>query len=276
MWIDPSELLPGTTLLVVPHMDDGVLAAGGTIARHPHKERIHIVYATDGMGSPEPVIPWRDAISPDLGAIRAQEAREAMGYLGISQQQIHFLGLPDGHLGKRKAELARTLSEEISHVKPDTILLPFRFDRHPDHLSINHVLTAGQSDGDSSAQLVEYFVYYRWRMLPGGDVRKYVRPGQLFGVDLSVVSAQKRAALDLFKSQTTRFYSWQTGPNLTPHLLDEVSAAPECFVRYNAALPGAAIFERGVPWIRVAHRAEPLLKKRKDQVAAIWSRNSGA
>jgi hypothetical protein len=37
-------------------MDDEALACGGLIAKLPQKERIHIVYATDGMKSPAPIM----------------------------------------------------------------------------------------------------------------------------------------------------------------------------------------------------------------------------
>ena len=102
-----------------------------------------------------------------------------------------------------------------------------------------------------------------YRLLPRGDIRAYVRPGLLRRVDPGEASAVKRAALDRFASQTTRFYPWQTRPNLTPALLDAVSAEPEVFLRYDPALGGPAVLAGPVPWIRVAHRIEPWLKKRK-------------
>ena len=60
-------------MIVAPHMDDEALACGGLIAKLPHKDRVHIIYATDGMKSPAPIIPGRDKISPDLGKTRMQE-----------------------------------------------------------------------------------------------------------------------------------------------------------------------------------------------------------
>lgn len=276
MLIEPLALLPGTILIVIPHMDDCVLAVGGTIAKHPRTEQMHVVYATDGMGSPEPLIPWREKITADLGATREREATEAMTYLGVPLEQLHFLRLPDGRLGKHRAQLSHMLFTLIKRIEPDVILLPFRYDRHPDHLAINHVLTDSFTNGSYKAKLIEYFVYFQWRLLPDGDVRKYIRPDQLLEVDTTTVAARKRAALNYFKSQTTLFYSWQRRPNLTNELLDMVSTSPEYFVRYTAELAGAAIFDRMVPWIRTAHRMEPVLKKRKDQVVALWSRRKGS
>lgn len=272
MQVNPVEFLPGTLLIAIPHMDDGILAAGGVIAALPDKERIHVVYATDGMGSPEPILPWRDQISSNLGQIRMQEARDAMRSLGVRQNQIHFLALPDGRLSRHNKELQRMLEGYIVEIKPQTILLPFRYDRHPDHLAINHVLTTAANDGRYRGRLIEYFVYHHWRLLPGGDVRNYIRPELLLEVDTGDVSKDKRRALQFFRSQTTCFFSWQTRPNLTSQLLDDVSQSPEFFLRFDPSLPGHTIFSRNVFWIRIAHRVEPFLKKRKDRAVAIWSR----
>jgi LmbE family N-acetylglucosaminyl deacetylase len=272
MLINPNEYFEGTILVAVPHMDDEALACGGTIARLPQKDRIYVVYATDGMKSPAPLLPWSDKISPDLGAVRMGESRAAMEYLGIPKENITFLSLPEAQLGRNLQALNRSFKELIKRLRPSHILLPFRYDRHPDHLALNHVITDIYRQGSSAADLSEYFVYYRWRLLPTGDVRNYLHPSYLFEVDIRSVSDQKRAALECFKSQTTNFYPWQTRPILTPALIDEVSNTPEFFLQYEPSLQGAKVFTRTVPWIRVVHRLEPFLKKIKDQIIASWAR----
>lgn len=266
-----AEFFAGSGLVVVPHMDDEVLGCGGTLALLPDKAAWRVVYATDGMRSPEPVIPWLDKVPPDLGAIRQEEARAALSCLGLSPENAHFLNLPEGRLRRHLPALRRALVRLMADWQPDHVLVPFRYDRHPDHLALNHVLTEMVHDGTYNGQLTEYFVYYRWRLLPAGDVRCYIRPGLLYEVNITSVSGQKRAALDCFKSQTTCFYPWQARPNLTPALLEDVSRAPELFLPHDASWPGTAVFDRAVPWIRVAHRLEPFLKKRKDRLVA-WAR----
>ena len=270
--VDPAERFSGTIVLAIPHMDDGVLACGGTLARLPNKERVHLIYATDGMASPAPVLPGRDSISPDLGRVRKQEARTAMGDLGIPEKNIHFLGLPDSGLHRHEPALAQGLRDLIGPLAPAHVFLPFRFDRHPDHLALNRAVTRARLDAVIDAELVEYFVYYRWRLLPRGDVRAYVDPRFLFTVHIEEVSERKRAALDRFRSQTTRYYSWQTRPNLTPALLDEVSRSPELFLRWDPDFPGSEVFVGATPWIRLAHRLEPFLKVHKDRAVALLRR----
>ena len=273
--IDPDQVFSGVTLIVVPHMDDEALACGGTIALLSRKDRIHLVYATDGMKAPAPIVPWRDAISPDLGTARMQEARAAMGYLGVPETNTEFLSLPEGKLGKSRRRLVSALRDTIARTNPSQILMPFRYDRHTDHLALNHAVMAVFREGTYQGELFEYFVYYRCRLLPAKDIREYIRPSHLLRVNIESGAERKRAALDHYKSQTTRFYAWQTRPNLTSQLLDEVSSEPEVFLRYEASAPGPAVFDRCATWIRIAHRLEPVMKKRKDQIVALCTRGLG-
>lgn len=266
------EFLSGTIAVVAPHMDDEVLACGGLIARLPQKNQIHVIYATDGMKSPAPLIPGRDQISPDLGQIRMRESTAAMKLLGLPEQNLHFLCFPEGELMKYKNDLLDALRASIRAISPDFILVPFRFDRHPDHLAINHAITSDLEEGQMSGRMIEYFVYYRWRLMPKRDIRKYIPPRFLNRLDISEVASLKRKALDCFVSQTTIYYSWQTRPILTPTLLDEECQNPEMFLMPHASAPGAAVFSSAVLWIRVVHRIEPILQRWKYRTGAFLKR----
>jgi LmbE family N-acetylglucosaminyl deacetylase len=257
------QLFPGTIVIVAPHMDDEALACGGLIAKLPDKDRIHVVYATDGMKSPAPVIPGRDEISPDLGKVRMNESIQAMKLLGLPEQNLHFLCLPEAHLQENIPALQMALREKLKHIVPQYIFVPFRYDRHLDHLAVNHAVVSTIEQGIIEAQLIEYFVYYRWRLLPKRDIRKYIKPHFLFNLDISDVANLKRQSLDCFKSQTTIYYPWQTRPILTSTLLDEECQNPEYFLISNASLSGTAVFSTSVPWIRLAHRLEPILLRWK-------------
>jgi LmbE family N-acetylglucosaminyl deacetylase len=272
--VDPSAVFTGVVAVTIPHMDDEVLACGGTIARLPDKSLVHAIYATDGARSPAPLLPWRDTVTTDLRQVRMREAKRAMQHLGLPEHNVHFLGFPDGRLKRLGENLDSALDEIFRSIRPAHVLTPFRYDRHPDHIALNH--SATRLCDRVSIDLTEYFVYYRWRLLPQGDVRAYIDQSHLYAVNIESVSQQKRAALDLFESQTTVFFPWQTRPNLTPALLDDVSRSPEVFLRYDPSVSGAKIFVRMAPWIRVAHRLEPALKKRKDQVIELLKRGARA
>jgi LmbE family N-acetylglucosaminyl deacetylase len=264
--------LPGTIVIVAPHMDDEALACGGLIAKLPQKNHIHIIYATDGMKSPAPIIPGRDQISPDLGKIRMQESIEAMKFLGVPEQNLHFLCLPEAQLRENLSSLRNLVREKIKSISPDQIFVPFRYDRHRDHLAVNHVIVSDLKQGIIHAQLVEYFVYYRWRLMPKRDIRKYIKPQFIFKLDLKDVANQKRQALDCFMSQTTIYYPWQTRPILTSKLLDEECQNSEFFLISNTSSTGTAVFSNSVLWIRLVHRLEPFLQRWKYLIGAFLKR----
>jgi LmbE family N-acetylglucosaminyl deacetylase len=251
--LDIKHLSTGMIVIVAPHMDDEALACGGLIAKLPYKNRIHIIYATDGMKSPAPIVAGRDEISSNLGKIRMLESIEAMRILGITEQNLHFLCLPEAQLQKNVLVLRDMLREKIMSIMPEHILVPFRFDRHLDHLVVNHIITSDIEHGIFEAQLIEYFVYYRWRLMPKRDIRKYIYPQYLFKLDIANVSKQKRQALDSFTSQTTIYYPWQTRPILTSTLLGEECSSSRL-------------------WIRLAHRLEPILVKWKYLIGSYIKR----
>jgi LmbE family N-acetylglucosaminyl deacetylase len=271
---DPAQLFPGTILIVAPHMDDEVLACGGTIARLPDPARVHLIYATDGARSYSPVIPWLDATSPELSSVRRAEARSALAQLGISSQNLHFLDFPDGRLEQHPEAVERAFMELVRKLEPAHVLIPFRYDRHPDHLAVNRLVHSALRREGSRAELFEYFVYYRWRMLPRRDVRMYVRTDQLLAVDIAPVAGRKRMALDCFRSQTSRYYAWQDRPILPQSSLDEVCRHPEVFLKYDPSLRGEAVFTGARRWIRLVHAFEPIAKRRKDQVMALVRRGT--
>ena len=264
------QLFSGNVVIVAPHMDDEALACGGLIAKLPKKDCIHIVYATDGMKSPAPIMPG-DTISSDLGKARMQESTEAMTMLGVPEKNLHFLCLPEAELRENLPVLKNSLGEKLKQLDPQHIFIPFRYDRHPDHLAVNHVVVSLVQQGIIYSQLIEYFVYYRWRLLPKRDIRKYIRPQYLFTLDISEVASRKRKALDCFTSQTTIYYPWQTRPILTSMLLDEECQNPEYFLISSASASpfdtlratGTTVFSHLILWIRLAHRIEPILLRWK-------------
>lgn len=255
------NLLTGTLVIIAPHMDDEALACGGLIAKLPDKQRVHIIYATDGMKSPAPIMPG-DAITPDLGKVRMNESIQAMKLLGVPEQNLHFLSLPEARLNENISALRTPLTDKLQQLAPRHIFVPFRYDRHPDHLAVNHVVVSALMQNLVQAQLIEYFVYYRWRLLPKRDIRKYIRPQYLFTLDISDAATLKRQSLDCFASQTTIYYPWQTRPILTSTLLDEECANPEYFLMH-ASISGMAVFSNLILWIRLAHRLEPILLRWK-------------
>jgi LmbE family N-acetylglucosaminyl deacetylase len=269
IFLDPVQVFRDRIIVVAPHMDDEILACGGTIARLPEKQRIHCIYATDGSKSPAPLFSWMGLARPDLASIRVREAKSALKVLGLAEENLQFLKFPDSELKLYLKELSIALRKAFRKLKPSTVLIPFRYDRHPDHVALNRAAMHAVRSESLPLNVFEYFVYYRWSLLPGKDVRQYIRPQQLIAVDIQGQADQKRRALECFTSQTTLFCPWQERAIIPPRRVLDVCTSPECFLRYDPKFCRSEIFSRARTWIRLAHFVEPLLKIKKEQLRTI-------
>jgi len=258
----------GRILVVAPHMDDESLGCGLLLATHPNKEVVRVVFVTDGSHSPEQA-GRTNSRRNELAGIREREAQRALEVLGIPLGNAEFLGFEDGTLDRRGTALRTAIVDCIRRGAPQYVFVPFRYDRHPDHLAINRAACDAYDSGEIDAPVIEYFVYSQWRMLPAGDVRAYLPSGTLRRVGPGPESAArlKRRALECHRSQTTRFFGWQSRPILSPELLERVCVEPEAFLLYDPALSGRRVFTRAGAWIAMAHRVEPALKRWKDRLA---------
>lgn len=94
-------------LVVAPHPDDEVIAAGGVIQRvREANGALRIVYLTDGDGYAEGVRAEKHVAVPkpadyrQYGRQRQQEARRALQVLGVDRESLTFLGFPNEGLGR--------------------------------------------------------------------------------------------------------------------------------------------------------------------------------
>src|SRR5882762_5052544 len=95
-------------LVVAPHPDDEMLAAGGLMQRVLETGgTVRVVYLTDGDGYPEGVKQLDGHVGPPTaadfrgyGRRRRHEAEAAISRLGLDKSACTFLGFPDGGLCK--------------------------------------------------------------------------------------------------------------------------------------------------------------------------------
>jgi N-acetylglucosamine malate deacetylase 1 len=259
-------LSPGPWLVIAPHMDDESLGCGMLLAQRDAAQSVHVIFATDGSRSP-PLSPDDRALN-GLVRLRQEEARSALAELGVPEGAVEFLGLPDGALNNHSGLLQSTLKARILELQPVHTLVPFRYDRHPDHLAVNRVVTRLRSEERIQSQVWEYFVYSQWRLLPSGDVRTYVRQEDLFWTFSETAAKRKLRAVERHRSQTTLLSPEQQRPILTKKLLDRVCGEPEALLRQRNELLGRKVLDGSSWWIPVAQKLEPVLKRLKDRVVA--------
>ena len=95
--------LPKSILIFCAHEDDEGAHAGMIRAAVENEVPIQIVYFTSGdSGSCDRY--YEHSCNPaealNFGALRMEEARASLDHLGVSRENIHFLGLPDGGSGE--------------------------------------------------------------------------------------------------------------------------------------------------------------------------------
>jgi N-acetylglucosamine malate deacetylase 1 len=265
----PGRILAGRMLVLAPHMDDETLACGGTMLLHASKPDVHCLFATDGAGSPAPLLPWQGRPDTGLAGRRRDEAKAATGKLGIPPDNLIFLDLPDGRLADRRPQLVQALLEIVTRLQPQFVFAPFRYDVHPDHVALNRAIRTVLRGVPAPPVLLEYFVYHRLRFVPGGDVRRALEADRLVEMDTAPVAAAKRAALDCYTSQTTVGYPWQDRPILTEDSLRQRCAEPEYFLLTDPAGPLADGIATDVNRIRFATLAMRFGKRPKDRAVAF-------
>ncbi len=161
-------------LIVAPHPDDEALGAGGLLQKAlAAGAAVRVVYLTCGDYNELAFILFRKrlGLSPvvnrEMGKLRQAEGQEAMTHLGLSSEDLVFLGYPDSglmdiwnaHWGTQEPfrsrstrtteipyeqaasfghphkgeEITADLQKEIEQFRPTRILVTGPFDSHPDH-----------------------------------------------------------------------------------------------------------------------------------------------
>lgn len=263
-----EKLRQGTLLVLAPHMDDETLGCGGVMGQHSSPSMIYCLFATDGSRSPAPLLPWLGSPAADLPVRRHREAVAALAELEIPERNLLFLDLPDGGLASCWERLISQLRDALAALRPEIVLAPFRFDVHPDHVALNRAIRSVLKDMQQAPTLLEYFIYYRLRFVPGGDVRACLDPGEIITVDTTSVAALKQRALGAYESQTRVQEHWQERPILTAESIRERCDQPERFLVSNPRADMLAVFTRNRFRVLFAYFFTRLAKKRKDQFVA--------
>ena len=205
---DDVPLLPpdavcswGKTLVVAPHPDDESLGCGGAIALLTRFGlSVSVLFISDGTKSHPtsqkyPMLRLRD--------LRESEAREALARLGT--REASFLRLPDGAVPSGNdagfAEAVHSCRAYLEDFKPQTVLLPWRRDPHPDHRATSRILQDALGGYSGSPRQLEYPVW-AWERAAPEDLPQ-PQEAAAFRLDIRDAAAAKRQAVAAHVSQVT-------------------------------------------------------------------------
>jgi len=202
----------GPLVVVSPHPDGEVLAAGGLIHSWAAADRpVTIVSVTDG----EAAFPsWKG-----LDLVRREELKGALRRLCLTHVSVVRIGLPDGRVGQYANRLRNVL---LAMVDPYTTLIaPYERDGHPDHEAIGQVCCGlARSHGIAVAR----FPVWAWHHTDP-EALKDLRWGK-FSLSLEARRAKGRA-VQCFASQ---LQPPRAAPVMPRHVLSHFERPYEAFI----------------------------------------------
>jgi LmbE family N-acetylglucosaminyl deacetylase len=217
-WLDRlSGLQPWTfplvpTLVVAPHPDDETLRAGGLIAKlRLHDVPVTVVAVSDGENA--------YAEEQGLGKVREREQNEALARLGVDQQSVHRLRLPDRELVKWEGSPEKSLSGFVSpgmHV-----IAPWPKDFHPDHEACGR---AAERFTSTYGLRLTFYLFWAWHrgvpaMLDGLPL-----------VSLRLTEEERRIKLFALEAHQSQFERADGAPILSPELLSPAEREFEVYL----------------------------------------------
>ena len=220
-----------TTLVFAPHPDDEVLCCSQRISEKiKGGENVKIIFMTNGDALSE----TNYADSLNYGRGRREESIIAAQKLGLNEDDLIFLGFPDGHLddldqqsltseftGLKKTPansyfahtpftrsfLDRSVARVLEKFKPYEIYIPSdNLDTHPDHQTTGEIVKRVYENEYFRPEIFEYFVH-----------------GQTLGGDDNIVDKEKLSLIRGFRSQ---FHDVQHR-----EFLESYAKTPEIFYR---------------------------------------------
>lgn len=194
--VDADTMLQGVRSVVVvsPHPDDEVLACGGLMqAAFARGIAVRVVSVTDGEACYPGQSLWP---TTRLRHARRRELADAMRLLGLDAAHVVPLGLPDGEVTAREAELAAHLAELLA--AGDLVVAPWTSDAHPDHEAAGRAANAAALE---QGLRVLHYPVWAWHWL---DPHAAVGPWpSAWRLPLCAPSlARKHRAMQAFSTQT--------------------------------------------------------------------------
>jgi LmbE family N-acetylglucosaminyl deacetylase len=153
--------LARSAVVFAPHPDDEVLGCGGTIIEKVRAgARLTLVFMTDGSRSHPALVPPRE-----LHAIRRSEAIAAARVMGVGRDDVVFLDVTDGALGKNQTATAARVADLLRERSPDQVFVSCAFDDHHDHVAANRIVWRAVLNARAKVDVFEYCVYM-WTAWP--------------------------------------------------------------------------------------------------------------
>lgn len=236
-WLQNAKLLSptalqslGTTLVIAPHADDESLGCGGTIALLRQAGMpVHVLLVSDSsMSHPNS----KKYPAEKLMQLRENELLSAVEVLGVPAGQVYFTRLKDSRVPHQDHDdfnkAAQAIANIITNVRPQTILMPWRRDPHPDHRATWQLVQKAIDVTALSCRVLEYLVWL-WERADAKDL-PLPREMKTWKVDILSALNLKHRAIAAHVSQTTALIDDDPqGFTLSEHMLAHFKHPAEYF-----------------------------------------------
>ncbi|MEO8072394.1 MAG: PIG-L deacetylase family protein [Acidobacteriota bacterium] len=215
----------GKTLIVAPHPDDESLGCGGAIALlRSFNVEVEVLVLSDGTLSHPNSVKFP---AEKLRDLRENEMLDALKILGVNKENTTFFRYKDRSVpDKNSVQAVAQCAEYLAWTKPQTILVPWRRDPHPDHRAAYSLLKAA----NKAAKMIEYPIWL-WEIAESEDAPKFVEI-DAFRLDITSVISQKQLAINAHQSQTTDLIDDDPhGFRLTPDILANFAENWEVYLK---------------------------------------------
>lgn len=228
----------GATLVVAPHPDDESLACGGLIfllrtAGHP----VWVLFVSDGSQSHPGSKKYPAAARVKL---RESEALQALGFLQVPSDKALFLRLPDAALPFPGTngfdEAVNIIQTQLGSIRPNTLVLPWRRDPHPDHRASWHLVQAAVKKSGAVPTQLEYPLWL-WERGAESDL-PLPEEVNFYSIDIFSALPAKQRAIAAHRSQISNLIDDDPqGFQLSPAMLAHFDTPCEIFLKVNKNIP---------------------------------------
>lgn len=183
-------------LAIGAHPDDVELGLGGCLAKHIEEGNdVYVLILSrgeKGVSDDKIESKLREKEKNELkGRMREEETRKALNFLGVKNENIKILGLPDAGI-KPSEKVIEEVYKYIREINPDVVYTHFFEDDHLDHVSTSLItLHAGRK--------VKNILFYE-----SPSTRTSFSPN--YFVDVSDYIKKKVVALKVHKTQAGKPY----------------------------------------------------------------------
>ncbi|MDQ3062799.1 MAG: PIG-L family deacetylase, partial [Acidobacteriota bacterium] len=190
----------GKTVIVAPHPDDESLGCGGAIALlRKFKRKVKVLVLSDGtLSHPNSVkFPLKK-----LRELREMEMLHALEILGVPAEEVTFFRYRDRSVPNTNSEnwleAVGKCRAYLRKNQPETILVPWRRDPHPDHRAAYSLIKSACKNSD---RIIEYPIWL-WEIAESVDAPRF---DEVFAwrLDISRAIEKKQRAIRAHASQTT-------------------------------------------------------------------------